>query len=255
MKLDDVEARLGELDYDPLTSRFGGRLLYGLIVGSRARHVLELGFAHGTSTAYIAAALDEVGGNLVTTIDRRVARSLRPNIEELLDHLALGKYVNPIFSASTYTWELMRLLEQSADATVPLFDLCFVDGAHTWSEDGFAFLLADKLLADDAWIVFDDVNWTLGGSPSQSSDKLAAMPEDERSTAQVSKVFELLVRQHPAYDEHRIVGDYACAHKRGRSGGRHRDLLDTVMSASLGSELALAVAHEHKRSRQPSDTY
>jgi predicted O-methyltransferase YrrM len=253
MKLDVLEARLAKLDYAPLTSRFGGRMLYELVLGCRATKVLELGFAHGTSTAYIAAALEEVDGDLVTTIDRVSARSLTPNIDDVLHHLDLVRYAEPIFSESSYTWELMRLLERfTVDGTVvPAYDLCFVDGAHTWDVDGFAFFLVDKLLTEDSWIVFDDVHWTHHASPTRSTDALAEMPEDERTTAQISKVFDLLVRQHPAYDGHRIVGDYACAYKVGRGSGLHEHLLDTLMSSTLRRELAVAIAHQHEAARRP----
>jgi predicted O-methyltransferase YrrM len=59
VKFDTVVEGLAELEYEPLTSASLGRLLYELILRDGVNDILELGFALGTSTAYMAAAVDE----------------------------------------------------------------------------------------------------------------------------------------------------------------------------------------------------
>src|SRR5438034_2086969 len=100
MKLDALVEALTGLDYAPLTSEHGGRILYEFVRQSGVADVLELGFAHGTSSAYIAAALDELGAGRLTTIDRESARARKPNIDELLALTGLRGYVEPIFAQS-----------------------------------------------------------------------------------------------------------------------------------------------------------
>jgi predicted O-methyltransferase YrrM len=87
MRFEDVRSVLGAT---PHMTPAQGRIVYDFICEKRPKRILELGFAHGTSACYMAAALDEVGGDgRIVTIDRggndrseaeysRVARSDRP---------------------------------------------------------------------------------------------------------------------------------------------------------------------------------
>jgi predicted O-methyltransferase YrrM len=241
MIFEEVERRLAQLGYQSLTGHPGARLLYDFVLGSGVEDVLELGFAHGTSTCYIAAALDERGRGLVTTIDRETALSRRPNIQTVLGHLRMEAYVRPIYAPHSYVWELMHLIERQASdtGTDPCFDFCFVDGAHTWEADGFAFFLVDKLLRPDRWLLFDDLNWTHATSPSISPEA-RQLPEEEQSRAQIKAVFELLVRQHPSYRAFRVMGNYGWAYKALDNGqGSHEDSVDRYVSRELMLTLAL----------------
>jgi len=167
------------------------------ILAQNPTKCLELGFAHGVSTCYIAGAMQEAGNGKVVTIDRVSSRERKPTVETLLSACGLRDYVEIYYEHTTYNWRLMRFLEEGLSNE---FDLCFIDGAHTWVEDGLAFFLVDKLLKDGGWIIFDDLNWTFATSPSlRESDRVRSMPDDEKMTPQVRKVYELLVAKHPLY--------------------------------------------------------
>lgn len=190
-----------------------GRQLYQFVRSHRPRAVLELGFAHGVSSCYIGAALAANGAGRLTTIDLDKARRRQPDITELLGRTQLEKWVQPIFTPTSYTWELMRLLERTEPGQHP-FDFVFIDGAHRWETDGFAFFLADRLLAPGGWVLFDDLQWTYASSPAlRDTPAVAAMPPEEREIPQVGKVFDLLVRRHPGYGEFAVVGSYGWARK------------------------------------------
>jgi predicted O-methyltransferase YrrM len=236
-----VTRELAKLDYQPLTSSSGGKLLYDFVLQSGVEDVLELGFAHGTSTAYIAAAMEERGEGLVLTIDRRQALERQPNINHVLRHLGLERYVRSIFVERSYNWELMHLLErQKEEGSPPRFDFCFFDGAHTWETDGLAFFLVDKLLRPDRWILFDDLYWTQELSPALSPEKAQSIPEEERRTAQVSKVFDLLVRDHPLYTEFRMMGTYGWAYKSSDEEREHASDVDEATDQGVLRELTFA---------------
>ena len=50
----------------------------------------------------------------------------------------LGDWVSLDRSFSTYTWFLKEQIQQRADACgncEPLYDFCFLDGAHFWEPD------------------------------------------------------------------------------------------------------------------------
>lgn len=176
-------------------------------------NLLELGFAHGVSSCYMAGYIEEVGKGHLTTIDLRTAKTNRnPNIESLLSKLNLEQYVTPFFERVSYNWRLMKLIEKNKK---PVFDFCYIDGAHDWYNDGFAFFLVDKLLKPGGWIIFDDINWSYNSSPSlKDSDFVKNMDDDERSLPQVGKVFDLLVKTHPFYCNFKKDGNWGYAQKK-----------------------------------------
>lgn len=213
MKFDDVARVVGDI---PVITPDRGRVLYDFILSSRCRSILELGFAHGSSTCYIAAALDEAGCGHVTTMDNQSAKVQNPDIYSLLSSTALISYVTPIFADTSYNWELRKLIvERSRDGVChPLFDFCYFDGAHTWETDGFTFFLVDKLLKPGGWILFDDLDWTFATSPSlKETEMVRAMPDDQKTITQVQSVFSLLVGQHTSYSELTVKDNWGWARK------------------------------------------
>jgi predicted O-methyltransferase YrrM len=183
-----------------------------LIVEERLNDILELGFFHGVSTCYMAHALAEIGGGRITTIDLESARDLVPGIETLLEKVGQRDRVDVHYEPTSYTWRLMKMLEEDPS---PRFDLCYLDGAHNWFVDGFAFFLVDRLLKPGGWIVFDDLDWTYAKSPAlRDTDMVRNMPADERETPQVRKVYELLAKPHPDYHHFREERDWAFIQKR-----------------------------------------
>jgi predicted O-methyltransferase YrrM len=208
MKLAEVTQKVAGIPY---MSSEQGEVITRLILTHRLRRILELGFHHGVSTCYLAAALDELGGGRLTTIDLEEARTHTPSAEDLLTDLGLRHLVTLHYEPTSYLWRLMKMLDAEP---VPQFDLAYIDGAHTWATDGFAFLLVDRLLAPGGWIVFDDLDWTFDASPAWKDTAMVRdMPIDERTTPQVRKVYELLVKTHGAYDELEVRGDWALARK------------------------------------------
>lgn len=177
----------------------------------RPDQVLELGFAHGVSTCYMASVLEDLGAGHVTTIDLERAKRVDPNIEMLLDRTGLRRRVTVYYEPTGYNWRLMKMLQSDPQ---PRFDLCYLDGAHTWVDDGLAFFLVDRLLNPGGWIIFDDLNWSFSQSPSlMDSEWVRALPAEQRQAPQVRHVFDLLVKTHPAYGEIRIEGEWGFARK------------------------------------------
>lgn len=95
----------------PYTAPREGKILYDFLSRGSAQNILELGFAHGTSTCYMAAALEENGSGRVVTIDRTRAKEHKPNIFDLLSRTGLDNYITPIFTEISYNWELMKIIE------------------------------------------------------------------------------------------------------------------------------------------------
>ncbi len=190
--------RVKEVTLDlPYMTLKKGQKIYDFILKYKLSHCLELGFYHGVSSVYIGGALEELEGGSLITIDRCSALSLVPNIYSLLIESGLSKFVTPIFEPTSYTWRLMKLLEERRHES---FDFCYIDAGHSWDVTGFAFFLVSKLLRPGGWIIFDDLDWTYSTSRALKNDSsVLAMPDDERTTPQVRKVFELLVKTDSRY--------------------------------------------------------
>jgi predicted O-methyltransferase YrrM len=201
----------------PHMSRDQGKTVYDLIVNSSIENIVELGFANGTSSCYFAAALDEKKKGKVVTIDNQTAKDRIPNIDELLDKTGLHDYIETVYANTSYNWELMKLIDkQTKDGYCePLFDFCYLDGAHSLEVDGCAFMLVDKLLKPGAYLLFDDLHWSYAISPSlKNTDFVKNMPEDERVLPQIKKLFDLIVVSHPSYTDFSIEGEWAMARKK-----------------------------------------
>jgi predicted O-methyltransferase YrrM len=180
---------------------------------------LELGFAHGVGTAYIAHAVAELDNGKVVTIDLETARQRNPAIHTVLNMVGVPKSLVEIyFEPTSYTWRMMRFLEQGLR---DYFDFIYLDGAHTWAVDGLAFYLGSLLLKPGGWILFDDLKWTLAGSSIAEEPWVKRLPPDERETAQVGKIWNLLVKDDPAFDLLIEKGNWGYARK-STGGTPHR---------------------------------
>lgn len=208
MKPEDVHQIVGDIPYMRLDQ---ARTITSFIQKHGIENILELGFYHGVSTCYLAAAVEGVEGGSVTTIDRRATRALSPSIDQLLDKTGLRNMAHVYFEPRSYNWRLMKMLDENP---LPRFDLCYIDGAHQWFDDGFAFFLVDLLLNPGGWIVFDDIDWKASTALMlRNSKRVRRMTKEERKTAQVRKVYELLVKPHPSYGDFRVEDGWAYAHK------------------------------------------
>ncbi|MBR9979148.1 MAG: class I SAM-dependent methyltransferase [Bacteroidetes bacterium] len=225
MKFEEVLRIVADIPHMPPER---GRLIYDFVLSQRPARILELGFAHGVSSCYMAAALDETGSGSVITMDNVISRQRDPDIHTLLERCGLSSYVTPVFAARSYTWELMKVLEEhtSDGVTTPVFDFVFIDGGHTWDSDGFSFLLADRLLKPGGWVLFDDMLWT--PSVSEGEEWVEALPAEERDVAQIENVFNLLVVPHRDYDSFEFDGVWGWARKKPDAATLSADRSDVV---------------------------
>lgn len=208
MKLEEIKTKVEGIPHMTVQQ---AHAITDVIMENKFQNILELGFRHGVSTCYMAGALDTLGGGNIVTIDLQYTRELKPNIESLLGDLGLSKYVTVCYEQTSYIWKLMKLIEENDS---PRFDFCYLDGAHDWYTDGFAFFLVDRLLKPGGLIIFDDLDWTYDTSPAlKDTPKVLKMPEDEKSTPQIRKVYELLVKQHPSYNKFSEKEGWAFAYK------------------------------------------
>jgi hypothetical protein len=152
-----------------------------------------------------------MGRGMVTSID------CNPELPEWVSRTfdkvdpALREHHELVISPTSYNDELMKVIASRTRDTIcqPFYDFCFIDGAHT-------FFLCEKLVRPGKWILFDDMSWTIAGS-AEAQEHLKGkkpIPSELQQTAQVGKVFELLVAQHSGFECLTIHGDWGWARKR-----------------------------------------
>src|SRR5687767_10402055 len=123
MKFEEVRSLVKGI---PFTTERNAEKLYDFIIENKLQNVLELGFAHGTATCYIAAALDELNGGQVVAVDLEEAETMfKPTVHELLSKTGLSKYVKVCREKTGYTWFLHNDIQESTEnySCRPKYDL------------------------------------------------------------------------------------------------------------------------------------
>ena len=226
-----------------------------LLAERGSKDILELGFRHGVSTCYMAAGLEEMGRDWhITTIDRLGAAKLTPNVEQLLQSLHLDDRVTVFYEPTSYTWRMMKMLQE--DPT-PRFDFCYLDGAHSWFVDGFAFFLIDRLLKPGGWILFDDMDWSYASSPAlRDTEMVRDMPSDESHALQMTLVFDLLVKTHPNFSEFSCFSGWGLAQKQesaadGPTPIRRELITKEVGLGAVAKQVLRAAQHRIAPAQEP----
>lgn len=214
MKLDKIKAIVKGIPY---TLEERGENLYNYIVDNRPELCLELGFAHGVASCYIAAALHEIGAGKLVCVDLESSARLAPTLEDLTEKAGIRDFVEIHREANSYTWFLKKNIERRTENGVcqPEYDFCFIDGAKNWTIDGMAFFCVDKLLKQGGTLLFDDYQWVYSGYSKDVMDGITIrdLSEDQIREPNIKAIFELLVMQHDKYSDFIIDEDWAWARK------------------------------------------
>jgi predicted O-methyltransferase YrrM len=228
----------------PFMSPDLGRRVYNHIRSSGPESTLELGTAHGVSAAYVAAALEANGRGDVVTVDHGGA-AYDPAPEQVLERAGLAHRVTIVREHSSYNWFLKQQIEEASDADGncrPRYDFCYLDGSKNWNVDGLAVILIEKLLRPEGWLLMDDLEWTYEDNPwiapHEDGRPLGPMSESERTTPHLLAVFELIVKQHPAFT--RFVREdawYGWAQKGSGTERRYEVTTSRPLGALVASEL------------------
>ena len=257
MRFEDVAESVRGI---PFMSEHWGRRVYDHVRQTRPERVLELGTAHGVSAAYLAAALEANGHGHLVTADHG-GSVFDPSAEIVLERAGLSHRVTIVREHSSYNWFLKQQVEQQSDEhgnCAPLYDFCYLDGAHNFDIDGLAVVLVEKLLRPGGWLLLDDLNWTYEHSPwvapelgaDGNARPFGPLSAEQRTSAQVRPVFELVVQQHPSFTKFRVEDEwYGWAQKQP---GEPRQLtLSTSRSlgALVGGELRRWVRARRYRRR------
>ncbi len=204
--------RIAEIVLDtPHTNPKRGRELYDFILKNQLKRCLELGFAHGVGTVWMSGAVQRLGEGKVIGVDLQQALTLDPSAAQMLHRAGLSEFAELHYDDFSYTWHLKRHLKEYHERP---FDFVFIDGAHNWDTDGFAFYLVANMLKPGGWILFDDLNWSYATSPSlKNTDRIRSMSSEYRIDCQVRAIWENLVLQDQRFGNFIEDGNWGWAQK------------------------------------------
>jgi predicted O-methyltransferase YrrM len=159
--------------------------------------VAEIGVGIGATTIKIARELDNKG--TIHLFD------FTEKLEELASDLRRLGYSNIHCYANTskywdsYDWTLAKFLLEGKRG---IYDYIYVDGAHTFTVDGLAFFLCDRLLKPGGFLEFDDYNWKFSISPGECMrhTRQEFMTDEQLDTAQIAMVVDLFLKSNPLYE-------------------------------------------------------
>ena len=172
----------------------------------------SVSFAYGTSSCYIAAALNKNKIGKLTSVDLLDQSWQNPSIEEQLDIFGLRNYVDIHRMKTGYNWFLHNEIVENTDGNnilSPKYDLIIIDGPKDWIIDSSSFFLCDKLLKNNGWIIFDDYNWAYKDSNDAKTKE--SLSEEEKNIPHIKEIFHFLVQQHPSYNNFIIEEDIGWA--------------------------------------------
>lgn len=183
----------------------GMRAIYDCITTNRLTDALELGSWRGATSCVMAAAAQEIGGT-VTSVD--ILLQQPANAHSLAAHAGIGPELELVIDPLGYNWYMADLIRKQTDNGIctPMFDFCFLDGAHEWQPDALAVYLAVKLLKPGGVLVLDDLNLKLRAM-SHWQITHSHLSDRELDEYQIGMVWDLVVKQHPDLHGFRVTED------------------------------------------------
>ena len=230
-----------------------GRIVYDHVRRTGPLDVLELGTAHGVGAAYLAAGLEDNGTGRLVTVDFADA-AYDPPPEAVLARAGVAGRVEVVRRYSSYTWWLKTQVQSRSDRhgnVEPLYDFVYLDGAKSWTIDGLAVVLAEKLLRPGGWLLMDDLGWTYADDPGRDVTDgvvIRALSPEERAEPHLRAVFDLIVAQHPSFTELRVQDEW-WGWARKAPGAPRRYALETSRPLGAVAGGALRTARRAARRR------
>jgi predicted O-methyltransferase YrrM len=240
----------------PIMSAEQGRRLWQHFARHAPVDVLDIGTCHGTSAAYLAGALRQLGRGRVTTVDTCQLDHLSPAkemVSQLLSRCGLEEWVTVVrMPHSSYAWWLLEEVRRhtsESDGCVPAYDFIYLDGAKSLTIDATSVVLAERLLRPGGWLLLDDLDWVYADRPEYQPTVVLGnhtryeLSTDEVRTPHVRAVVDHVLRGHPAFGELRLDADHQWAWAQKVELPRQRlTTVTTVEDQATGRVLLRAAA-------------
>lgn len=124
----------------------------------------EIGVGIGATTQEVARRLDNKGEIVIFSRAAEV-KELVKDLEDIGFHNIDGRWGSP---SNVYSGYHFQLAKGFVSGSFKHFDLAYIDGGHVFHLDAPAAAVLKELCKPGGYMLFDDWEWTLGGSPSIS---------------------------------------------------------------------------------------
>ncbi len=128
----------------------------------------------------------------VTELQRDLEKIKNSDVE-------IKAYGNTTRLMDSYVWELAKKLREEKESgnEQGIYDLVYLDGAHTLIHDAPACCILKKLVKVGGVMILDDINWSFAKSPTMNPNinpsVLTKYTEEQVETCQVQMVIELFM--------------------------------------------------------------
>ena len=171
---------------------------------SLAISVAEVGVGVGATSVQICKRLR--GGDSYTCFDfSETVEKLVHDLQLLPDvSCKIASYGNTHKHWDSYAWALSNLLFAMRNRQEDgMYDVVYLDGAHSFFQDGLACCLLKELVKPGGYLIFDDMKWTYASSPTVNPVKNPAtaenMTEEQIEDPQVTRVVRCFMEHDPSF--------------------------------------------------------
>ena len=109
----------------------------------------------------------------------------------------------------SYNWNLSNMIfEMRKKNEAGIFDVVYLDGAHTLHHDGLAVCLLKELIKDGGFLILDDLFWSYNVSPKMREVGDQFFSEEQVTDQQILRVQELFLSNDPKFERLSSPKDY-----------------------------------------------
>ena len=160
-------------------------------------NVVEVGVGCGATSVEVVKRL--------RAEDKFYFYSFQEEVDELYDDLKKQEYCkcNLVPKGNSHTlydsfcWNLAKQVID-LEGKEGIFDLVYLDGAHSFLFSGLACALLKTLIRDNGYLIFDDLNWSYGVSPDRNPNVepeiLEQYTQEQVDTFQIQMVVDAFMK-------------------------------------------------------------
>lgn len=170
--------------------------------------VAEVGVGIGATSVEIVRLLDKNDTYYIFDYADTVSE-LKTDLEQLdFFQTTIYAYGNSTKTYDSYVWSLAKLWQESKGKE--LFDVSYLDGAHSFFHDGLACCLLKKLCKRGGILFFDDIVWSYSMSPPMLSFGTKNFTTEQVETCQVAMVVDIFMKDD---EEWEYLEDYSTEYR------------------------------------------
>ncbi len=145
----------------------------GLLKKERKKlDIVEIGVDIGATSVEIIKALGENDTYYFFDFEEKIQELYKDLLKINKNNVKLVPFGNTHKYLDSYSWSLAKLMleKRAENGTARIFDLVYLDGAHTFIHDGLTICILKEMMKDGGVIILDDMEWSLEGSPTCNPD-------------------------------------------------------------------------------------